>query len=175
MKLSKLKKACALIGALSCASTLMAQNVGQWDFSHGDLTQTAGANLGDMSYNDGPTGATFTQTVFGTTTTLGIPNINGTPAPVMSFPGGMEPEGYLMPTPPANGGGFLVNQYTIIMDVLYPQGQILRPLVEMDDGSEDNITALWDLGRTDGIEVTNTFGASNLPSGVYGTLNTNTW
>ena len=175
MKLYKLKKAGALLAALCCAGTLLAQNVGQWDFSHGDLTQTAGSTLGDMSYLDGPNGATFTQTVFGTTTSLGLPSIGGNPAPVMAFPGGNYPEGYLLPTPPANGGGYLVNEYTIILDVLYPQGGILRPLVEMDDGSEDNIKALWDLGRTDGIEVTNTFGASNLPSGVYGRLTTNTW
>ncbi len=175
MKRSTIKLAGALLGALTCAGSLLAQNVGQWDFDNGDLTQTTGATLGDLAYYDGPAGPTSTETLFGSTTNLGIPSINGTNAFVMKFPGGRLPEGFLMPTPPANGGGTLVNQYTVIMDVLYPQGGILRPLIQMDDGTLDNIRALWDIGRTDGIEVTNTLGGSTLASGVFGTLTTNTW
>src|ERR1700679_3054291 len=101
----------ALIVAASYASSLLAQNIGQWDFNNGDLTQTSGANLGPLSYNDGPTGQTADDTVFGSTTTLGIPNINGTAANVIHFPGGPVQEGILMPTPPGNGGGTLVNEY----------------------------------------------------------------
>ena len=84
MNTSKIKLIGALIGALTCASPLLAQNaVGQWDFDNGDLTQTLGANLGDMTYADGPTGQTAAETIFGTTTNLGISSINGTQAKVM--------------------------------------------------------------------------------------------
>ena len=141
MKLNQFKKFGALIGALSCAGSLLAQTVGQWDFN-GNLSQTTGASLGDLQYNDT---TTTSNTVFGSTTDLGISSINGTNATVMKFPSGTSPQGYGMPTPSGNGGGSLVNQYTIIMDVYYPQGGILRPLVETDDGSSDNIRALWDM------------------------------
>jgi hypothetical protein len=175
MKSTKLKLAAALIGAVSYAGSLLAQNVGQWDFNGGNLSQTTGANLGDLQYYDGPTGVTSTNTVFGSTTTLGIPNISGTPANVMHFKAGTAPQGFLMPTPPANGGGSLVNQYTIIADVLYPTDKTLRPLVEMDLGSEDNIQALWNIGADDTLQVTNSSGKLNLASGGYGSLTTNVW
>ena len=175
MKPIKLKLVAALVGAASYASTLLAQNIGQWDFNSGDLSQTAGANLGPITYNDGPGGQTFANTVFGSTTTLGVPNINGTVANVMNFPAGALPEGFLISTPPGNGAGSLVNEYTIIMDVLYSQGKTLRPLLEMDNGSEDNINALWDIAADGSLQVTNTAGASSLPSGGYGSLTTNVW
>jgi hypothetical protein len=175
MKKYNLKWMGALASTLCFAGTLLAQNVGQWDFNSGDLTQTSGANLGNLTYIDGPTGQTASNTVFGTTTSLGIPDINGIPANVMEFPSGSEPMGYYMPTPPANGGGSLVNEYTVIMDVYYPKGGILRPLMEMDDGSEDNITALYDIGLQDQIEVTNTAGSVALPSGEFSKLAPNTW
>src|SRR5437879_1845187 len=102
---------------LFCASTLPAQNnIGQWDFDHTNLTATAGATLGDLQYADGPSGATATATQFGSTAVFGIPAIDGTNAQVMKFPGGHLPEGFLMPTPPPNDGGSLLNDYTIIFD-----------------------------------------------------------
>ena len=171
MKLNQFKQFGALIGALSCAGSLLAQTVGQWDFN-GNLSQTTGASLGDLQYNDT---TTTSNTVFGSTTDLGISSINGTNATVMKFPSGTSPQGYGMPTPSGNGGGSLVNQYTIIMDVYYPQGGILRPLVETDDGSSDNIRALWDIGVGNGLEFTNSAGAANLSSGAYGSLTTNVW
>ena len=61
MKKNNLKWMGALAGTLCCAGTLLAQNVGQWDFNSGDLTQTSGANLGDMTYTDGSNGQTFFQ------------------------------------------------------------------------------------------------------------------
>jgi hypothetical protein len=49
-----------------------------------------------------------------------IPNIGGTPAQVMYVPGDLDRNiGYVMEhLIPPNGGGTLVNQYTLIMDVL---------------------------------------------------------
>ena len=182
MKTLSLKKISALACALTWAGTLWAQNnVGQWDFNSADLTQTLGANLGNLTYNDGPAGQTYSNTVFATTTTLGIPNINGSPAQVIGFPAGNLPEGYLMPTPPANGtdsvlgAGSLVNEYTIIMDVLYTNSGTLRPLIQMDDGALDHVTALFAIGVHDDLEVTNTLGGSHLASGAFGTIAANTW
>ena len=175
MKISKLTMAGALFIALSLAGNAPAQSVGQWDFDNGNLSQTAGANLGDMTYIDGTTGQTITKTLFGTNTVFGIPAINGTNAQVMMFPGANQGGGYYMPTPPPNGGGSLLNEYTIIMDVLYTNGGVLRPLVQMDDGNFDNIHALFDVGVGNALEVTNTSGALNLASGAFGTIATNVW
>jgi len=60
-----------LTASILCASTLLAADIGQWDFNSSNLAQTAGANLGSLQYAD-PT--TSTLTVFGTTTALGLPN-----------------------------------------------------------------------------------------------------
>ncbi|HTR40278.1 MAG TPA: hypothetical protein VMH87_01510, partial [Pseudomonadales bacterium] len=175
MKTRRLKLLSSLALAIFSAGTLVAQNIGQWDFNNQDLSQTAGANLGPLTYIDGPGGQTSQKTVFGTTTALGISDINGTPAQVMGFPAGSLPMGYYMPTPPANGGGSLVNEYTVIMDVYYPNGGSYRPLMQMDDGGLDNILALFDINARNQIEVTNTEGTVQLPSGVFGNVAPNTW
>ncbi|MHB8522355.1 MAG: hypothetical protein ACYDH9_16565 [Limisphaerales bacterium] len=90
---------------------------GQWDFERGDLSATVGK---DLQYFDGPTGQTATKTKFGTTTSFGIPDINGQPANVMEVPGDISNQlGYIMDHGIApNGGGKLVNQYTLTMDIL---------------------------------------------------------
>lgn len=165
----------SLCGLALAASPLLAQNVGQWDFNNSNLVQTAGATLGGMTYIDaGAIGGTSNQTIFGSTTALGIPDINGTPAQVMGFPGGSFPMGYYAPTPPANDGGSLVNSYTVIFDLLYTQANSLRPLIQMDDGTLDNIKAFYGIGANGSIQVTNTSGA-NLPSGIFGSVSVNTW
>ncbi|MGV3771310.1 MAG: hypothetical protein ACO1QB_00310, partial [Verrucomicrobiales bacterium] len=89
---------------------------GQWDFDAGTLAATVGAPL---EYFDGAGGDTETKTSFGTTTSFGIPDIGGQPAAVMKVPGDKSNKiGYIMRhgiSP--NGGGSLVNKYTIVMDV----------------------------------------------------------
>src|SRR5437879_1263147 len=88
MKLTTKLPTLALLpcSVLFCACTVLGQTLGQWDFNSSNLVQTAGANLGDLQYADGPAGATATATAFGTTASLGIPDINGTSAIVMRFP-----------------------------------------------------------------------------------------
>jgi hypothetical protein len=175
IELKNLKLFGTLFSALLCASTLLGQtSIGQWDFENGDLTATAGSNLGDLSYADGPSGATKTATVFGTTTALGITNINGTVAKVMKFPTGSLPMGFLMPTPPPNGGGSLCNNYTVLFDVLYPAGGQFRPLLQMDDGTFDHISAFLAVAFNDSLEATNTSGSA-LPSAFVGKILPNTW
>ena len=176
MKTNRLKLTSALLGALGLATSLLAQNVGQWDFDQSNLVQTAGANLGDMSYIDGA-GTTSNLTVFASTTNLKVPNIGGVPAQVMEFTGYSAADygiGYYMPTPPANGGGSLVNDYTFMCDVLYTNGGTFRPLIQMDDGTLDNILAFFAIGPDGSIQATNSSGAG-LPSGVFGSLAAGVW
>lgn len=87
--------------------------VGQWDFENGNLAATLGGKA--LTYADGAGGATQTETQFVTR------DIGGQPAKVMRFPACLAPMGYSMPTPVApNGDGTLVNQWTILFDVMYP-------------------------------------------------------
>src|ERR1041385_2106382 len=118
---------------LLCTSTLLSSDLGQWDFNSSNLVQTAGASLGNLQYADGA-GTTSNLTVFSSTTAFGIPNIGGSPAVVMKFPVATNGMGYLMPTPSANGGGSTVNEWTMIMDVLYPAASdaTVRPIIDTD-------------------------------------------
>ena len=90
---------------------------GQWDFNQGDLRASVGKAL---EYFDGPAGDTQQGTQFGTTTALGVADINGQPAKIMQVPGDLLPNvGYTMDHGIApNGGGTRVNQWTLILDVM---------------------------------------------------------
>jgi len=96
---------------------------GQWDFNSGDLRATVGR---DLQYLDGPAGSTASLTKFGTCSSFGLPLIAGVDAKIMEAPGGTGVNGnnnfgYIMDHQIApNGGGTLVNQYTIIWDMYYP-------------------------------------------------------
>jgi hypothetical protein len=174
MKTKLLQMTAVATAMLLAAAGARAQtNIGQWDFN-GSLSQSAGSNLGDMTYLDGTSGATASNTVFGTTSSFAIPNINGTNAQVMKYAGHVFPEGYLVPTPPPNGGGSLVNDYTFIVDYLTPTNGIFRPLLQMDDGTLDHINAFLAIGIDGSLQVTNTSGVS-LPSGFFGNVVPNTW
>jgi len=152
------------------AHNLTAQQVLQWDFDNGDLTATVGS---DLQYSDGPGGPTQTATQFGTTTSFGIPDINGTAAKVMKFPGAVSGMGYFMPTPStANGvgnGGQFVNDYTLVFDLFYPQSSDakFRPLIDTDGST---FTAGPDMA----IDVSDGLGVA--PSGpFYGAIPPNAW
>src|SRR5438445_1425318 len=106
-----LASALALAGLTATAHAAV---TGQWDFKNGDLSATIGQPLQDLN----AAGATL----FGTTTAFGISSIGGTPTNVMKFPKAPnELGGYLeVVGAAANGGGGLVNQYSVVMDVLFP-------------------------------------------------------
>ena len=117
---------------------------GQWDFNNCDLSATIGKPL---QYFDGPSGQTAAGTVFGTCSSLGVSLINGQDARIMQVPGAIGSQyGYIMDHGIApNGGGHLVNQYTMIWDVMVddhsPDGsgaasliQISSPTLNNDDG-----------------------------------------
>src|SRR5207245_1982168 len=75
----------------------------------------------DLQYFDATVQA---DTTFGTTTALGLSDINGQPATVMHFnPSALQWGGYTMFHRAApNGGGAYVNQYTLIYDLYLPGG-----------------------------------------------------
>jgi hypothetical protein len=99
--------------------------ISQWDFDQGDLRATIGK---DLQYGDGPTGRVKAHTSFGTTTSFGIPDIGGQPAKVMKYTRDdfsdttdKNPRGYVCEHGIApNGGGAMVNQFSMIMDILVP-------------------------------------------------------
>lgn len=105
--------------ALIAGTTLASDKVtGRWNFddpSNG-LKATVGA---DLVYGDAATAA---ATQFGTTTSFGIADIGGQVANVMKFPQTTSNTmGYMMyPGAEANGSTADVNQYTLIMDIMYP-------------------------------------------------------
>jgi len=97
------------------AGPVAARTLGQWDFDGGDLSATSGVA---MEYYGGTTAS---KTQFGTTVSFGIPNIAGSVASVMKFPACLPSEGYVMHTnAPGNGGGIYINQYSLVLDLLYP-------------------------------------------------------
>jgi len=106
---------------VNLAGSSNTQVTGQWDFDFGNLSPTVGTALQYLDPTfDGPAGSSANKTAFGTTTSFGIPNINGQIANVMQVPGDLDRRiGYVMHHGIApNGGGTLVNQYTLIMDVM---------------------------------------------------------
>ncbi|HUD47027.1 MAG TPA: LamG-like jellyroll fold domain-containing protein [Candidatus Baltobacteraceae bacterium] len=167
----------ALPGLLCVAKVSGQTNIGQWDFKNTNLSQTIGANLGPLAYADGPNGNTSNLTIFATTTNLDVSSVAGVVTNIMRFPGETTLNGgtgYIMPIPPANGGGTLVNEYTLIVDVLYTNTGTFRPILQMDNGELDDILAFFDINQFDQVEVTNTLGTA-LPTAATGHIDANTW
>ena len=144
--------------AAGLASSANAAVTGQWDFK-GSLSATIGQDLIAVD------SATAAGTVFGTTTSFGIATVGGTATNVMQFPVGAESySGYLaLVGASANDGGIFVNQYTVIMDVLYPaisSGKV-RALFVTDNGDEFYLDANNNLNGTGGIS------GGNVTPGVW--------
>ncbi len=133
---------------------------GQWDFNQGDLAASCGQPL---QYFDA---AVQTDTSFGTTTALGISDIAGQPANVM-FLASFGSGGYIVPHGIApNGGGTNVNQYTVILDLLYPSG------------SSGTFRSLWQTdpsNTTDGAAFFNPGDGLGISSQYHGLLTADTW
>src|SRR5687768_11804753 len=130
-----------LAGLAVCLNqSLPAAITGHWDFNA--PTDGLNATIGvDLEYYDGSNGATQRGTEFGSTTSFGIPNIGGGAAQVMLFPKMSPTKGYIMRHGiPANGGGVLVNQWTLIMDVLFPVSSTdqWRALIQTDPANPSN-------------------------------------
>lgn len=155
----------AVLLGLSSASA----EIGQWDFDSGNLVKTAGADLGDLMYFDGPGGATEMGTAFGSTASFGIPSINGTNALVMKFPKCTSAMGYLMPTPTTGNGTndfFNVNNYTLVMDLLFTGDAVTswRALLQISPFNGD-----------DGDLFINGGGGIGISGNYPGQILSNTW
>ncbi len=141
--------------------TVTADVTGQWDFNNGDLSATVGSPLEYFAAE------VETGTQFGTTTSFGVPDIAGAVANVMAVPELNPMGGYIMRHGAAvNGGGAYVNQYTLIMDVLYPQASAGKWLVFLQTS---------DSNGNDGDFFANTSGGIGISGNYQGKLNPDTW
>src|SRR5687767_12494127 len=97
-----------LVGARAQSTNSTTTVIGQWDFNSANLAApTTGAPL---------------QFIGGLTGTFETNQINGRPAGVMNLPAPASDQQTLLATfnHVANGGGTNLNQYTILMDVMWP-------------------------------------------------------
>ncbi|HOC57716.1 MAG TPA: autotransporter-associated beta strand repeat-containing protein [Verrucomicrobiota bacterium] len=135
---------------------------GQWDFRFGDLRATVGA---DLEYVGDTTNHTAFQLI----------SLNGDAVPVMAFGGNTSSQGFTMwHGAMPNGGGQFVNQYTLILDVMFPtssSGQ-WRALLQSDPFNHPGNDADFYVGGADASPAPNGIGAE----GQYdGPLAANTW
>ena len=141
-----------------------ARVIGQWDFENGNLAATCGQ---DLEYFD-----TYVDdnTHFGDSDFLGAGNIDGEAPNVMLFPGGTVTQpsgGYKMfHGLSGTGGGSNVNQYTLIMDVFYPQ-----------DSSDRRRTLLQTdpFNTNDGDFRIDEFNRLGVSGNYHGSILSNTW
>jgi len=135
---------------------------GQWDFDAGDLRATAGADLEYVADT-----ASFT--------TFPVLNITGLPARVMAFGANSVSQGfYMRHGAKHNGGGKFVNQYTLLMDVMFPASSsgLWRTLFQIDPFNHPDNTAEFYVGNNASLPDANGLGAE---SQFNGTLQPDTW
>jgi YVTN family beta-propeller protein len=135
---------------------------GQWDFNRGDLRATVGAEIEFI-------GTASNQTLFP------VLDIGGQPARVMAFGSNAVSEGfYVRHGIKPNGGGRFVNQYTLLMDVLFPapaDGQ-WRSLFQTDPFNRPGNDADFLVGNGSATPNPNGLGAEGV---FHGTLAPGTW
>ncbi|MBP9900418.1 MAG: PEP-CTERM sorting domain-containing protein [Verrucomicrobia bacterium] len=136
---------------LGLGASARAAVTGQWDFNSGDLSATVGTGL---AYR----GDTAATTTFSTAT------IGGSTANVMSFPATTQTQGYIMTHGIApNGGGLYVNQYSLIMDIMFPTASsgVYRSLFQTAP-LNDNDGDLF-VNPDNGIGISSSYQGSVLP------------
>ena len=144
--------ACSLIIGLGLSAN--GAVTGHWDFNSGDLSATVGSAL---SFR----GGTAAVTTFSTTT------IGGLPANVMQFPAASPSQGYTMTHGIApNGGGLFVNQYTLIMDIMYPAAS---------SGQWRGLFQTSEANANDGDLFVNPGNGIGISSVYHGTIAADTW
>jgi peptide methionine sulfoxide reductase MsrB len=164
-------EAAALGGPQASGIPLPYQVTGQWDFDQGDLRATVGQ---DLQYGD----ATMPgQTSFGTTTSFGIPDMGGQPAKVMKYTRNENPPdnyvgGYAMNHGIAsNGNGSLVNRWTLIFDILFPdlsQGDGYSGILEIqnDPNSDADVSVYQVSPGVGGIGISGQY-EGNISAGQW--------
>lgn len=154
MKISFNSLAATLILGLTAAAP--AAVTGQWDFNSGDLSATVGTPLAYLS-------DTAVTTTF-TTATIG-----GSPANVMNFPTTLPvTQGYSMTHGMAPNGGSLlglVNQYTLIMDLMFPTASsgTWRTLLQNNPANTTDATLFVKNNAANGIGNYGQYAGSLLP------------
>jgi hypothetical protein len=149
---------------------------GQWNFDNG--LQAALGN--SLEYLDGPAGETAANTTFGITgigDLAGVPRINGELATVMHFAKCTAAMGYVLrhDIAPNPAGATKVNQWTLIMDINWPNPGLQRysAIVQLDNlnpannGDADQFVR-WEQSGIGGIGI-----SGNYPLLVP--MKTNTW
>jgi hypothetical protein len=135
--------------------------IGQWDFLNLDLSATCGR---DLDFFDA---GAANDTLFGDTDFLVVSNIAGQVVNAMRFTPTVPFGGYKMfPAVPGNGGGTNLNQYTLIMDIFYPDAShnARRALLQTNPDNTDD--ADFRIDENNGIGV----------NGVYqGTFQADAW
>jgi hypothetical protein len=154
------------LGAVSSQAAI----TGQWDFNNAanPLQATVGAPL---EYFDGVGGATESGTQVGSTTALGLPNIGDQPANVMVFPKCTPLMGYyIIPGIPENGPSGKGENYTLLMDILWPAASTgkWRSLIQISDVYTNPNT-------TDGELFVNTGNGIGIGGAYSGALLADTW
>lgn len=135
---------------------------GQWDFNSGDLRATVGAEMEFV-------GTTSNSTTFP------IVDIGGQPAGVLAFGSNTVSEGfYVRHGIKPNGGGHFVNQYTLLMDVMFPapaNGQ-WRALFQTDPFNRAGNGSDLLVGSASASPSPNGIGAEGI---FHGTIAPDTW
>ncbi len=132
MKRNKYSLLVAVSAVFFCVVSLQAAITGQWDFN-ADLSATIG---NDLEYFDGPGGETSLGTQFGTTASFGLADIAGQAGSVMKMPKNSSSMGLVIrPDLPANGGGLIANQWSMVIDLYYPAASsgTSRSILQIDD------------------------------------------
>ncbi|MDI6449605.1 discoidin domain-containing protein [Anaerobaca lacustris] len=132
----------------------------QFDFA-GDLRASFGP--GTLGYY----GASSDLVSFGTASAFGLPALPGGDAAVMQFPAFSPSQGLSFDTAsPPSGGGSMVNQYTMIWDVLYPNvGAVGYACLYQADGTN----------TSDGELFINSAGGIGVHGNYPGKVNSNQW
>lgn len=157
----------SLVVLMPSQAALVDQVKGLWDFDNGSLSATVGQPLVFA-------GAASATTTFGSTTSFGIPDIGGSPANVMHFPGyPIAADGIMVyPGIEANGGGSYVNRYTLLMDILFPPESDNRYRALFQTSSSNSNDADFYVGDGSVGPDPNGIGANFT---YHGTLLPNTW
>jgi hypothetical protein len=139
--------------------------VGQWDFDSG-LNASPGVSL---EYFEGPGGATETNTQFGTTATFAISNVAGQVVNVMRVPKTTNTMGYVLnPNAVGNGGGGLLNQYSLVFDLYFPSASSgkSRCLIQLDEPWGNSNEGEFYVAANNGLGT---------PAKPQGTVTPDTW
>jgi len=134
---------------------------GQWNFDNGTLAASIGTPLQFRA-------DTAASAQFGTTTSFGIPAINGQPANVLRMPACSPTQGLIVPHgAQPNSGGEFANRYTLVMDVLFPAGSTgFRALWQTETNATTTTDAELFVNEANGVGI----------SGQYqGNVSTGEW